>query len=151
MNGRGYPRKSSVTFRNNGGIYPMIPLKGLSGVPNPARASGADEDLTPIRFAYPVNGSDSLELQLNNGLAEGAFQGRTTIPGIPPGWLAFNTIASILRPGLARNQVGGFMPNFTSPYNQTAMVQATAGSQPVNPGGPGQVAGSVSDVAYEGW
>jgi len=151
MNGRGYPRRGSVTFKPDGGMYPMIPLKGLSAIPNPARNSGADEDLTPIRFAYPVNGSDVLELQLNNGLADGAFQGRTTIPGIPPGWLAFNTITSIVRPGLSRNQVGGFVPGFTSPYNQAAMVAATAGSQPTNPGGPGQVAGSVSDAAYEGW
>jgi hypothetical protein len=153
MIGRNYPRKSSVVIRPDetpGGIYPMIPLKGLSAIPNPARNNGNDEDHTPIRFAYPINGSDVLELQLLNGLSDGAFQGIRTIPGIPTGWLAYNAVLSVIRPATRlQQQFGGFMPGPVSPYNIQNMIQSSAGSEPVNPGGPGQSAGGLP--LFEGW
>jgi hypothetical protein len=129
----------------------MIPLKGLSALPNSARNNGNDLDTTPIRYAYPVNGSDVLELQLKNGLEDGAMQGKNTIPGIPSGWMAFNTLVTMFRPGqrTSHSQQGGFMPGPVSPYNIANMVQQTAGSEPVNPGGPGQVAGNIP--SFEGW
>jgi hypothetical protein len=153
MTGRNYPRRSSVVIRPGqtpGGIYRMIPLKGLSAIPNPARNNGDDQDRTPIRFQYPINGSDVLELQLLNGLSDGVAQGLTTIPGIPAGWLAYNAALSVYRPATRlQQQYGGFNPNPVSPYNIANMVQATAGSEPVNPGGPGQSAGSLP--LFEGW
>lgn len=148
--GRGYPRNSVPAYTPPGGVYPMIPLKGLSAIPNPARNSGDDIDRTPIKYAYPVNGSDILELQLKNGLEDGSHQGLTSIPGIPPEWLAFNTALSVIRPATAlQQQYGGFNPNPVSPYQINNMIQATAGSEPVNPGGPGQSAGGIP--LFEGW
>lgn len=148
--GRGYPRNSAPAYTPPGGVYPMISKKGLSAIPNPARYNGDDIDRTPIPYAYPVNGSDVLELQLMNGLEDGAHSGKTTIPGIPPEWLAFNTALSVYRPATAKSQqYGGFMPLPVSPYNIANMVQATAGSEPVNPGGPGQSMGQIA--MFEGW
>ena len=128
----------------------MIPLKGLSAIANPARNSGDDIDRTPIKYAYPINGSDVLELQLDNGLRDGAMQGKTSIPGIPPGWLSFDTALSVFRPATRLSQqYGGFMPGPVSPYNINNMIQATAGSEPINPGGPGQSLGEIA--MFEGW
>lgn len=148
--GRGYPRNSAPAYTPDGGVYPMIPLKGLSAIPNPARNSGDDIDRTPIKYMYPVNGSDVLELQLKNGLEDGAMSGKTTIPGIPPGWMAFNAILSVIRPATKlTQQYSGFMPGPVSPYNIANMVQSTAGSEPINPGGPGQSLGGIP--MFEGW
>lgn len=148
--GRGYPRNSAPAYTPPGGVYPMINVKGLSAIPNVARNNGDDIDRTPIKYAYPVNGSDVLELQLKNGLEDGAFQGKTTIPGIPTGWMAFNSILSVIRPATKLSQqYGGFNPNPVSPYNIANMIQATAGSEPINPGGPGQSSGGMP--LFEGW
>jgi hypothetical protein len=148
--GRNYPKASAPAMTTPNGVYPMIRKNGLSALPNPARLSGDDIDRTPIIFGYPKNGSDVLELQLKNGLEDGAMIGKTTIPGIPAGWLAFNTAMSVIRPATTKQQqYSGFNPNPVSPYNLAAMVQATAGSQPVNPGGPGQSAGGLP--LFEGW
>ena len=148
--GRGYPRNSAPAYTPPGGVFPMIDLHGLNAIPNAARNNGNDLDRTPIKYAYPINGSDVLELQLKNGLEDGTAQGLTTIPGIPPGWLAFNTALSVIRPATAKpQQYGGFMPGPVSPYNIANMVQATAGSEPVNPGGPGQSLGQIA--MFEGW
>jgi hypothetical protein len=149
--GRDYPRNSAPAYDTPGGIAPMISKKGLSAIPNSARNSGDDIDRTPIPYAYPINGSDVLELQLLNGLSDGAFQGKTSIPGIPPGWLAFNALSSgVFRPATRiSQQYGGFMPNPVSPYQIQNMIASTAGSEPVNPGGPGQSLGAIP--MFEGW
>jgi hypothetical protein len=148
--GRDYPRDSVPAYTPPGGIYPMIPLKGLSAIPNEARNNGNDLDRTPIEYRYPADASGVLSLQLKNGLEDGAHQGFTTIPGIPPEWLAYNAALSVYRPATRlTQQYSGFVPGPVSPYQTANMIQATAGSEPVNPGGPGQSSGGLP--MFEGW
>lgn len=117
--------------------YPMINYRGLSAIPNPARNNGEDIDNTPRQFRRNVNASGLQDVQINNGLHRGiARGGRLHV-------VDYLYDALVVIPGQTRGDASGFHKRGPSPYGVQNMVDATAGSQPENPGGPGQIAGTM--------
>lgn len=120
--------------------YPMMNYRGLSAIPNPARLNGEDIDNTPRQFRRYVNASGLQDVQMGNGLRWGVGRGIRAIPGI--GTNAYLYASNPIIPGQQRGDAGGFHKRGPSPYNVQNWLAAGPGSQPVNPGGPGQVAGT---------
>jgi hypothetical protein len=120
--------------------YPMMGYRGLSAIPNPARNNGEDIDNTPRQFRRFVNASGIQDVQLFNGLRSGIGRGVRMIPGFLKNGYLYTTSPVI--PGQQRGDVSGFHKRGPSPYNVQNWYQAGPGSQPANPGGPGQVAGT---------
>lgn len=111
----------------------------MSAIPNPARLNGEDIDHTPRQFRRNVNASGLQDVQINNGLRWGVGRGNRFIPGFNVGYLY---AAAPVIPGQQRGDAGGFHKRGPSPLNVQAMIQNGPGSQPANPGGPGQIAGT---------
>lgn len=118
--------------------YPMINYRGLSAIANPARNNGEDIDNTPIQFRQYVNASGKQDVQIHNGLRWGIGRGRRM------GYLGtgFLFAASPIIPGQQRGDAGGFHVRGPAPANIQQMWEDGPGSQPANPGGPGQIAGT---------
>jgi hypothetical protein len=121
-------------------FYPMQNYRGLSAIPNPARNNGEDIDNTPRQFRRLVNASGVQDVQIHNGLRWGVGRGNRAIPGYPYGYMY--DVAPII-PGQTRGDAGGFHKRGPSPLNVAAIWQAGPGSQPANPGGPAQIAGTT--------
>lgn len=102
------------------------------------QAPESDVDILPHQFRNFVNASGALDVQLVNGLQNGIATG-LRIPYRGAGWLA---LAAPFIPGQTRGDVAGFHVRGPSPLNYQNMWQAGPGSQPDNPGGPGQIAGA---------
>jgi hypothetical protein len=125
----------------------MQNYRGMSAIPNPARLNGEDIDNTPRQFRRVVDASGLQQIQIHNGLRAGIGRGNRNIPGIPltgsePSsfYWGQNNITPII-PGQTRGDVAGFHPRGPSPLNVQQMLLNGPGSQPDNPGGPGQIAG----------
>lgn len=101
------------------------------------RPPSSDVDLLPHQFRRYVNASGSQDVQLINGLQNRVAAGKRT-PYAGAGYL-YAVVPRI--PGQTRGDVSGFHARGPSPLNVQAMWQAGPGSQPSNPGGPGQIAG----------
>lgn len=130
------PMRSMQSYNGMTGV--MVDLNGQPNIfPGPY---ARDYDHTPIIFNR--FGTRWGDIQLKNGLANGAAQGK--IFGYPgEGW--FDVVVPQI-PGQSR-QYGGRLPgNYVakggSPSQWQNYVNATAGAQPSYPGGPGQVLGS---------
>lgn len=125
-------------------FYPMMNYRGLSAIPNPARNNGEDIDNTPRQFRRNVNASGLQDVQIHNGLRWGVGRGIRRIAGF--GTSAYPNAylygAAPIIPGQQRGDAGGFHKRGPSYYQIQNWLQAGPGSQPVNPGGPGTIAGS---------
>lgn len=97
----------------------------------------SDADRLPHQFRRFVNGSGVQDVQLANGLRNGVAAG-WRIPYAGAGYL-FGVVPRI--PGQTRGDVSGFHKRGPSPLNYDQFWQQGPGSQPSNPGGPGQIAG----------
>jgi hypothetical protein len=97
----------------------------------------SDVDRLPHQFRRFVNGSGVQDVQLANGLRNGVAAG-WRIPYAGTGYL-FGVVPRI--PGQTRGDVAGFHKRGPSPLNYDQFWQQGPGSQPANPGGPGQIAG----------
>lgn len=132
------PRRDHTVNNRPGASYKMIPYRGLSGIANPARNNGEDIDVTPRQFRQYVNASGYQDVQINNGLHRGiARGGRMRSP--KAGYLF---AAAPIIPGQQRGDASGFHVRGPSPMNVQNIWEAGPGSQPANPGGPGQIAGA---------
>lgn len=123
--------------------YPMESYRGLSAIPNPARNNGEDIDNTPRQFRRAVNASGLQDLQIHNGLRWGVGRGIRNIPVQSADYFWGNSAQIPVIPGQTRGDAGGFHKRGPSSYNIQNMIQSGPGSQPVNPGGPGQIAGQT--------
>lgn len=118
----------------------MQNYRGLSAIPNPARNNGEDIDNTPRQFRRNINASGMQDVQIRNGLWHGVGRGIRNIPGFTAN--AYLYASTPIIPGQQRGDAGGFHKRGPSPYNIQNWLQQGPGSQPSNPGGPGQIAGS---------
>jgi hypothetical protein len=123
--------------------YPMESYRGLSAIPNPARNNGEDIDNTPRQFRRVVNASGLQDMQIHNGMKWGTLRGVLKLPVMPADYFWGNAAQIPVIPGQTRGDVSGFHKRGPSSYNIQNMLQAGPGSQPANPGGPGQIAGTT--------
>lgn len=95
-----------------------------------------DADYLPHQLRNFVDASGAQQMQIGNGLQNGIAAGKR-IPYRGAGYLF---MAAPIIPGQTRGDVSGFHARGPSPLNYQSMWQAGPGSQPDNPGGPGQIA-----------
>jgi hypothetical protein len=116
-------------------------MEDTRGVPNTEQHYARDYDHTPIIFTrFATRWGD---MQLKNGLANGVASGK--IWGYRgEGWL--NVLVPTV-PGQTRRFGGALPGNYVArgpaPSQWQNNFNAGPGSQPMYPGGPGQVAGSM--------
>ena len=116
-------------------IYPMMSYDGLvTRAPN-RRAPETDLDHRPREFRRFVDNS-AHPVQLNNGLRYSAAMGKR----IP--WVSFTYASTPIIPGQRRDNYGGFVNHGIGPLEYENIFEAGPGSQPANPGGVRQIAGS---------
>lgn len=138
MKGNNNQLVQDIQYQAHAGNTPFYPVQSYNGmtVPNRARNNGQDIDTTPVMFRRFVN-MGYRDVQLHNGLRNRMLSG-ALITYTPYIWAWIPRI-----PGQTRDNVSGMVKRGPSPYNVQDMMQATAGSQPEHPGGPGQIAGTT--------
>src|SRR5215469_992732 len=134
-------RQKNQVHAHGGPYYPMMNYRGLSAIPNAARLNGEDLDATPRQFRRNVNASGLQDVQILNGLWRGVGRGVRAIPGFMNYGNAYLYASNAIIPGQQRGDAGGFQQRGPSPYNVQNWLNNGPGSQPVNPGGPGRIAG----------
>lgn len=102
------------------------------------QAPSSDMDVLPHQLRSYVNASGVQDVQILNGLAYKRLTGKIT-GYVGEGYLY---AAAPIIPGQQRGDAAGFRKKGPSPLNVQAIWEAGPGSQPDNPGGPGQVIGT---------
>lgn len=114
-----------------------MPLNGLVVRKPDRQAPQNDFDLTPRQFRRYVDASGAKQILLHNGLRAGVASGR--IMDVPPNGYLWTSYPRI--PGQTRGDMAGFHKRGPDPLSVQALFNNGPGSQPQNPGGPGQIAG----------
>lgn len=117
-----------------------VPFTNYWGLSNPAPSQReynfGFEDHTPINFRRNVNASGLQDVQLRNPVASTSRKRIVLYTAAGYLWAVAPRI-----PGQRRDNFGGFHQRGVDPQSYAAMWNAGPGSQPVNPGGPGRIAG----------
>lgn len=123
----------------NTAVFPMVVLNGyLTSAPNRANPS-TDIDHAPREFRRFVNASGAQDVQISNGLwRKTGFGRRKAIDYVT--WIY---AASPRIPGQQRDDFGGKHKRGIDPLSYRQLFEEGPGSQPVNPGGPGKIAGDM--------
>lgn len=127
--------------------HPLVVFPGY-GV-NQARNNGADLEPVPITPVKHQNWPE-MQIQLMNGWELTNFGRKISYDDYLRLLTSSNEKArSYLAPG-TKGIAAGNQRIGPSPLNVTAYMQSGPGSQPSNPGGPGQLAGSFTNGGYYG-
>jgi hypothetical protein len=117
-----------------------VPFRNYWGLSNPAPSrreyNFGFEDHTPITFRRNINASGLQDVQLRNPVASTSRKRIVLYTAAGYLWAVAPRI-----PGQSRDNFGGFHQRGVDPQSYAAMWNAGPGSQPVNPGGPGKIAG----------
>lgn len=127
--------KEKCRFGCPAGPYPMGVYNGLVVSKRNRQAPTSDVDLTPRQFRRFVS-TGVQDMQLHNPIATTTRRRLTHVGS------HFLFAAAPQIPGQRRGDAAGFHRRGIDPQSYAALIQATAGSQPVNPGGPGKIAGT---------
>jgi hypothetical protein len=126
----------------NRGSAPFAPMEVRNGflVGDPRiHAPLTDIDLSPRDYRHYVN-VGATEIQLDNGLHRKIGTGLMSPIAILQDYL---WQAAPIIPGQNRDNWGGFHKKGIDPQGWRNYFNAGPGSQPTNPGGPGQISGKV--------
>ena len=120
-------------------MYRESPMKSYAGSLVSKRnrqAPSSDVDTLPHQQRDFVDASGATQVQIFNGLRWGVASGRRI--GYPGVGFLYAVVPQI--PGQTRGDAAGFHKKGPSPLNVQYLYNQGPGSQPANPGGPGQVA-----------
>jgi hypothetical protein len=139
--GQGTPRAQSGKSLKMDHVPPSnVPYRNYWGMSNAAPArqqyNRSFEDNTPINFRRYVNASGVQDVQIRNPVADTSRKRIVLYTAAGYLWAVAPRI-----PGQTRDNFGGFHARGIDPQSYAAMWNAGPGSQPINPGGPGRIAG----------
>lgn len=117
--------------------FPMVVLNGYLKRKQNRLSPESDADHSPREFRRFVNASGVQDVQIKNGLWGKTTMGRRQ----PIDYVDYLYAANPRIPGQRRDDIGGKHKRGIDPQSWQALVDSGPGSQPVNPGGPGQMVG----------
>lgn len=120
-------------------FYPMGILNGYLTRRQNRLSPETDADHAPREFRRFVNASGAQDVQINNGLQRRIGSGfRPSIQYVDWLYASNPQIPGQMRPDRSGNHKKGI-----DPLSYSALFQNGPGSQPKNPGGPGQIVGNT--------